>query len=69
MALRKSTEGFSLLSSGLNVQNSEREIPMHCAPEELKHVPLFELFDDEVAALKAFAIKRNQEPDPLARAG
>jgi anti-sigma B factor antagonist len=30
---------------------------------------IFELFDDEPAALKAFASQQNEEPDPLARAG
>jgi len=37
---------------------------------EIVHLgSIFELFDDEAAALKAFARKQNQEPDPLARAG
>ena len=37
---------------------------------EIVHLgSIFELFDDEAAALKAFAREQNQEPDPLARAG
>jgi len=31
----------------------EREIPMPCEPDELKHVPLFELLDDEELAVLA----------------
>jgi uncharacterized membrane protein len=30
---------------------------MHCAPEELKHVPLFELFDDEELAVLAAQVE------------
>ena len=30
---------------------------------------IFELFDDEAAALRSFANKQNEEPDSLARAG
>jgi len=30
---------------------------MHCAPEELKHVPLFELFDDEELAVLASEVE------------
>lgn len=30
---------------------------MHCAPEELKHVPLFELFDDEELAVLASQVE------------
>jgi anti-sigma B factor antagonist len=30
---------------------------------------IFELFDDEAAALRAFASQQNEEPDSLARAG
>src|SRR5215471_2903412 len=37
--------------------------------EIVKLGSIFELFDDEAAALKAFASEQNQEPDPLARAG
>ena len=37
---------------------------------EIVHLgSIFELFDDEVAALKAFASEQNQEPDSLARTG
>ncbi len=37
---------------------------------EIVHLgSIFELFDDEAAALKAFASKQNEEPDSLARAG
>ena len=37
--------------------------------EIVKLGSIFELFDDETAALKAFANKPNQEPDLFARAG
>jgi anti-sigma B factor antagonist len=37
--------------------------------EIVKLGAIFELFDDEVAALKAFAREQNQEPDSLPRAG
>ena len=37
--------------------------------EIVKLGAIFELFDDEVAALKAFAHEQNQEPDSLPRAG
>src|SRR5262249_478758 len=37
--------------------------------EIVKLGSIFELFDDEVAALKGFANRQNQEPDSLARAG
>jgi anti-sigma B factor antagonist len=37
---------------------------------EIVHLgAIFELFDDEAAALKSFASEQNREPDPLARAG
>lgn len=37
---------------------------------EIVHLgSIFELFDDEVAALKAFASEQKQEPDSRARAG
>lgn len=37
--------------------------------EIVKLGTIFEVFDDEAAALKAFASKQNEEPDSLARAG
>ena len=37
--------------------------------EIVKLGSIFELFDDEAAALKTFAKEPRQEPDPLARAG
>jgi anti-sigma B factor antagonist len=37
--------------------------------EILKLATIFELFDDEAAAVKAFTRDQKQEPDPLARTG
>jgi anti-sigma B factor antagonist len=37
--------------------------------EIVKLGAIFELFDDEVAAVKTFASAQNQDPDSLARAG